>query len=196
MRIIIIANGEPPTRADLNQWLRPNATLICADGGARAALRFGLRPHHAIGDFDSVGEGELQQLEKLGTQLHRHPAAKNETDLELALMFAAQLSQADATREIIVLGAMGGRIDHQLANMMLLAMPMLQGCRVVMAHRPDEIMLVDARRSPTEITSARPGRRCGFAHPVWGRCTRPSHRRVAVCAARRTAAVWPSAWRE
>ncbi len=150
-RIIIIANGEPPTQADLAQWLRANTTLICADGGAKAALRFGLRPHHAIGDFDSVSDDELRQLEELGTQLQRHPPAKNETDLELALMFAAHLTQDEAIREIIVLGAMGGRIDHELANMMLLAMPSLQGCRVVIAHQPNEIMLIDARRSPTQL---------------------------------------------
>jgi thiamine pyrophosphokinase len=150
MRIVIIANGEPPTEADVNDWLQPNTMLMCADGGAKAALRFGLRPQHAIGDFDSLNEIEIQQLEALGTRLHRHSAAKDETDLELALMFATQLMQAPG--EIVVLGAMGGRIDHELANIMLLAMPCLQGHRVVIAHGADQLCLIDARREPSQIT--------------------------------------------
>jgi thiamine pyrophosphokinase len=150
MQIVIIANGEPPTRADIDRWLGPADTLICADGGARAALGFGLQPHHAIGDFDSVSEDELQQLGALGTQLHRHPPAKDETDLELALTFAA--THFHTTREIIVMGAMGGRIDHELANMMLLAMPVLQDRRVVISHSPNQISLIDARRNPSSST--------------------------------------------
>ena len=149
MRIIIIANGEPPAQADVDKWLRATDTLMCADGGAKTALQFGLHPQHVIGDFDSLDTNELHQLEQLGAQLHRHPTAKDETDLELALAFAAQL--APAANEIIVLGALGGRIDHELANMMLLAMPILQGRRVVMAHGPDEIMLIDTRQSPSQL---------------------------------------------
>src|SRR5215213_4880097 len=88
MRIIVIANGNPPSPQDVQRWHQAQDLLICADGGATAALRLGLRPHHAVGDFDSLSAEDVRRLEHLGTELHRHPPAKDETDLELALLLA------------------------------------------------------------------------------------------------------------
>jgi thiamine pyrophosphokinase len=164
MRTVIIANGEPPTPRDIERWLRPGDQLICADGGARAALALDLCPQHVIGDFDSLTEDDLRKLEARGAQLHRHSPRKDETDLELALLFAARggatedtestevekikdsmSSVSSVANEIIVLGAMGGRRDHELANMLLLAMPQLRHARVTLAHGDERIFLIDAR---------------------------------------------------
>lgn len=155
MRIIIIANGTPPAQRDIERWLRTGDTLLCADGGAKAALALNLSPQHVIGDFDSLTDDELIELQQRGATLHRHPTHKDETDLELALLMAMQLpspptplSQGEG-REVIVLGAMGGRIDHELANMLLLAMPALKGARVVLAHGDERLFLIDARDGKT-----------------------------------------------
>jgi thiamine pyrophosphokinase len=152
MRVVIIANGEPPTQHDIARWLRTGDRLICADGGAKAALALGLRPQHVIGDFDSLTESDLAELVRRGTTLHRHSPRKDETDLELALLFAMRsltpttLSEREGQRsEIIVLGARGGRIDHELANILLLAMPAMRGTRVIIAHGPERMWLIDAR---------------------------------------------------
>ena len=147
MRTVIFANGEPPLAADLQRWLRPGDDIICADGGARTALRHGLRPHVVIGDFDSLDASELDALVGGGAQMLRHPTTKDETDLELALLHAAQRAPGG---EIVVLGALGGRIDHALANMLLLAMPALRGCDACIAHGAERIVLVDARFAPSE----------------------------------------------
>ncbi len=149
-RAIIIANGEPPSRADVQRWLREGDVLICADGGTRAALALNLSPHHVVGDFDSLPEDVVRALQAQGTQLHRHPTRKNETDLELALLLATQLTPRPEA--IVVLGALGGRLDHALANMLLLAMPALRGWSVVLAHGPERAMLIDAREAPTTLT--------------------------------------------
>jgi thiamine pyrophosphokinase len=138
MRIVIIANGDPPEAGDLEQWLRAGDTLLCADGGARAALKFGLHPLRVIGDFDSLSEAELHALEQGGAQIERHPTHKDETDLELALMVAAALHPG----EIIVLGALGGRLDQTVANVMLLAMPLLVNCRTVIASGGEQTFLI------------------------------------------------------
>ena len=145
MRSVIIANGDPPGDSDLARWLHPGAQLICADGGARVALRHGLRPSHVIGDFDSLDEAELARLAAGGAQLHRHPPAKNETDLELALALAGP-------GEIVILGALGGRIDQTLANLLLLTLPALRGRMVIIAHDPEQIQLLDARAGPAALT--------------------------------------------
>jgi thiamine pyrophosphokinase len=165
MRIIIIANGTPPAQRDIERWLRAGDTLLCADGGAKAALALGLSPQHVIGDFDSLTADELSALQSRGATLHRHPAHKDETDLELALLMAIQIFNTENTErnktfskpsvisvvkeEIVVLGAMGGRIDHELANMLLLAMPALKGARVVLAHGAEQLFAIDARDGET-----------------------------------------------
>jgi thiamine pyrophosphokinase len=162
MRTVIIANGEPPTSSDIAHWLRPGDQLICADGGARVALALNLCPQHVIGDFDSLSAEDLTELEKRGAQLHRHSPRKDETDLELALLFAISslfpfrgpsaraLGTAGEGVEITVLGAMGGRRDHELANMLLLAMPQLKSARVTLAHNGERLFLIDARDEATE----------------------------------------------
>ena len=142
MRTVIIANGEPPTATDLQQWLRADDTLICADGGARAALKYGLHPQCVIGDFDSLSEAELQALEKGGAQLRRHPTRKNETDLELALLYATSIGSDSGSDEIVVLGALGGRLDQTVANVMLLAMPALANYRILIASGDERTFLI------------------------------------------------------
>lgn len=137
MRAVIIANGDPPTASDIQTWLRPGDTLICADGGGRAALALNLSPQHVIGDFDSLTEAELRALAKRGATLHRYPTHKDETDLELALLHAAQKH-----REIVILGACGGRLDQTLANVMLLAMPQLAKVRALIAHGRERTFLI------------------------------------------------------
>jgi thiamine pyrophosphokinase len=145
MRTVILANGEPPSEADVARWLQPGDRLICADGGARVALRLGLKPHAVVGDFDSLDPGELTALEAGGAVLLRFPPAKDETDLELALL------RYGLSGEVVILGAMGGRIDHELANMLLLAMPALRDAHVQIAHGRDQIELIDARETPAML---------------------------------------------
>src|SRR3954467_10916801 len=94
--------------ADLRPYLdlMQQADLrIAADGGARHFLELGLLPHLAIGDFDSLPPALLVKLEDHDVEIERHPAHKDETDLELALLRALQRG----ARRIVVLAALGGR---------------------------------------------------------------------------------------
>ncbi len=123
MRTVIIANGERPTQDTVHRWLRPGDRLVCADGGARHALTLGLRPQVVVGDMDSLDEPAQAQLKALGARLVVHPAAKDETDLELALLLALQ----EGATELVVLGGLGGRLDQLIANVLLLTLPQLEG---------------------------------------------------------------------
>ncbi len=131
MRIVIFANGiiENPV-AEAERWVRPDDCVVAADGGTRHTLDAGLMPDHVIGDLDSLSPEQRARLEAARTTLYAHPPAKDETDLELALTWAA--AQPDVT-EIVVLGAFGGRPDQALANLLLLALPALAGREVIIA---------------------------------------------------------------
>lgn len=117
MNAVIVANGEMQAHARLKElWLRAKLR-IAADGGARNARALRIAPHSVIGDLDSLDDETRAWLEKNNCEFLRYPPAKDETDLELAL----QLAQARGADEITLLGALGGRPDHFLANVLVLA---------------------------------------------------------------------------
>ena len=116
-RIIIFANGDLPDLNKARALLRSGDHIICADGGTRHALALNLKPHLIIGDMDSTDKSQLQKLRDEGVEVELFPRDKNETDLELAINRAIELD-AD---EIIIVAALGGRLDQTLANISLLA---------------------------------------------------------------------------
>jgi len=130
MRVVIFANGLMADAAvDVRAWTRPGDHFVAADGGARHAMAAGIRLHHVIGDMDSLDRGLRRRLEEMGAEFHIAPVAKDETDLELALMWAAAQPHI---HEIVILGAFGGRPDQALANLLLLALPELASHHVLM----------------------------------------------------------------
>lgn len=152
MRIIIFANGvmDDP-HADAVRWIAPEDIIIAADGGTRHALDAGVAPQHIIGDLDSLGSETHVQLEAAGTVFHAHPPAKDETDLELALLWAAE----QTPHTIVVLGALGGRPDQALANLLLLALPALEGREVILAD--NEWMIQCLRGGEALVLRGAPG---------------------------------------
>lgn len=116
-RIVIFANGELPDLDKARAILREDDTILCADGGTRHASSLDLKPALVIGDMDSADSAHLQTLQADGVLIERHPRDKNETDLELAIAKAVEL----APREIVILAALGGRLDQTLANIALLS---------------------------------------------------------------------------
>ena len=79
--------------------------MIAADSGIDLALALGLHVDVAIGDFDSVSAAGLATVEAAGALVERYPAAKDATDLELALDAAIALEPAHV---IVVGGAADG----------------------------------------------------------------------------------------
>jgi thiamine pyrophosphokinase len=126
MYAVIIANAPDLEIAPYAAQFGAAELLIAADGGALPLLRAGLRPHIVIGDMDSLDDASLRALGEQGAELRRYPREKDATDLELALLHTA----AAGATEIDVLGGLGGRWDHTLANVALLALPELIGRRV------------------------------------------------------------------
>jgi thiamine pyrophosphokinase len=117
MRAVVFVNGEVRDYATLARWLRPGDHLIGADGGTRHILALNLMPAAVVGDLDSLEAETVAELISQGVDVERYPVAKDQTDLELAIERALR-SGAD---EILLLGALGGRLDQTLANLLILA---------------------------------------------------------------------------
>ena len=109
--VIVIASGPGPDVA------MPDAeTVVAADGGLDRAFALGVAVDVVIGDLDSVSDAALAAAEAAGTRVVRHPAAKDATDLELALDEAIALG----ARRVLVVASAEGRLDHLLASLELL----------------------------------------------------------------------------
>ena len=114
--IVVVAGGHSLSEAPCPRCPH-GAMVIAADGGVDRALALGLHVDLAIGDFDSVSAAGLAAAEAAGARVERHPTAKDATDLELALDAAVALGPA----RIVVVGSGGGRLDHLLGSVLLLA---------------------------------------------------------------------------
>ena len=90
--------------------MRPGDFLIAADAGYSEVLAKGLTPDLAVGDFDSLGSVPE------GVEVVRHPVMKDDTDMMLAI----KLGFESGFTRFFIYGALGGRLDHTLANIQAL----------------------------------------------------------------------------
>ncbi|HWQ24301.1 MAG TPA: thiamine diphosphokinase [Gaiellaceae bacterium] len=116
--VVVVAGGEAPApEAALGVPL--GAPVIAADGGLEHARALGLEVALVVGDLDSASPEAVAAAKAAGVRVERHPAAKDATDLELALEAALALAPA----RVLVLAGAGGRLDHLLSTLLLLGSP-------------------------------------------------------------------------
>lgn len=120
-RAVIFANGSLPDPEPARALLRADDVLLAADGGSRHARALGLNPAVIVGDLDSLDPSFRPLIDSGQVEVILYPGDKDETDLELALDYAVEHN----IREILIVGALGGRLDQTLGNLALLAAPRL-----------------------------------------------------------------------
>ena len=142
MNALIVADGDIPPRAAFERLMPgPEADLVvAADGGALKATALGLRPHVVVGDADSLTAAEAERLRAAGAEVVIHAAAKDESDTELALREAIDRG----AQSVLIIGAFGGaRLEHTIANLLLLCLPELEGRDVRMADGSSTVRLLE-----------------------------------------------------
>jgi len=137
-RAVIVSGGS------LGDWtlqeIGPNDQIIGVDRGALFLIRHGITPHVAIGDFDSVTAQELEEIRSGSTHTEAcDPVHKNWTDTEWAFHWA--LAQQPA--EIVLVGALGTRFDHSLANVHLLSIALRKGVACAILDKHNRIVAVN-----------------------------------------------------
>lgn len=93
-----------------------NIDIIGVDYGAYLCAKQGLKMKLAIGDFDSCCNEEFQLIQNSCDQIIKLPCEKDDTDSEYAIKFAYSLGY----QKLYLYGCLGGRVDHELANLYLL----------------------------------------------------------------------------
>ena len=125
MRTVVVAHGD--VDASDRDLVVGAGTVIAADGGAFALERWGIVPDLVVGDLDSLGPERARALGARGAKVVPFPPAKDESDTELAMRYAL----ATGADDIVLLGLFGGeRLDHALANAMLVADPAYRDAHV------------------------------------------------------------------
>lgn len=157
MRAVVLVNGQVTDYMPLARWLDEAGYVVAADGGVRHCQALGRAPHVIVGDLDSAPPELVARFQAQGSQVERHPPAKDKTDLELAVERAIR----DGATEVVILGGLGGRLDQTVANLLLLArtdwpVPILlaEGDQVARVVRGGEVLRLDL--PPGALVSALP----------------------------------------
>ncbi len=183
MRILISLNGPILDAAACRSIARQCDYLVCADGGARHLVAMGLTPDLLVGDLDSIDAASLRWMREKGVRIDRYPVEKDWTDSELAFEAALAVPRT-GTAEIWMIGAIGDRVDHMLANLGLASRHTGGGVRVwltdgraymVYLKGPETLRVdLDERGLDDPVVSVVPSPGCllsgvtleGFAYPL------------------------------
>ena len=138
-RALIVAASSADQLANLRD--RP-PLLIAADSGLHAVLDRGWTPDLVIGDLDSATAAAVETARSAGAAVETADIGKDETDLELAL--AAAITRGATDLRIVVRS--DGRLDHQLANLAVLAAPQFAAAQISGAIGEHEVWVIRGER--------------------------------------------------
>ncbi|MBM3123650.1 MAG: thiamine diphosphokinase [Chloroflexi bacterium] len=136
-RVLIFKNGELPDPDSVRGLIQDDDFILSVDGGTRHVLSLGRIPHLVVGDLDSIVPQDRTKLDEMGVDFVVHPKEKDQTDLELAIEIALSRNPA----KILLLAALGGRLDHTLGNISLLTDPRLETIETALEDGRTELQL-------------------------------------------------------
>lgn len=119
METLIVAGGDIE-KEDLERYYKEHNTrlnIIAVDRGLEILYQLNIMPNHVVGDFDSVSNEILQDYQDNPQVIfHQYNPEKDNTDTDIAIQLAIQLNSSMIT----IMGALGKRIDHAIANIHIL----------------------------------------------------------------------------
>ena len=139
MRAVVFAGAKIADYSFCQEYMKPGDTIICCDGGLVHAKALKLHPDYIVGDFDSVPPEVLKEYLSQEIPIKQVPTQKDETDMELGLDLAVNIGATD----IIIMGGIGSRFDHTLANAHLLLQLLKKGVRGRLVDEKNCVELID-----------------------------------------------------
>lgn len=142
MKTLIVTGGSVDT-IFMKSFMMHNTYdyIIGVDKGVEYLHNLQLMPNLVMGDFDSANSKVLQQyLNNDKVTVERFIAEKDETDTHLAIIEAIN----KGSNEIDIIGGIGSRIDHTLANINVLMIPLEKGIKCRLINRNNIISLINS----------------------------------------------------
>lgn len=142
MRRCVVIGGADIGRYDrIRGYLREGDFYICCDSGLRHREGLGIVPDLIVGDFDS------HEDPRMAVETIRLPREKDDTDT----VFAVKEALSRGFGDFLLVGAIGGRLDHTLGNVSLLLMLDARGKTAAALDDFSELEAVSG--SPARISS-------------------------------------------
>ncbi|MBF8982194.1 thiamine diphosphokinase [Lutibacter sp. B2] len=141
MKCLIVANGRIESLSFIEKIIKEHDYIICADGGAKHLFKLKIMPNVIIGDLDSIDEESKHYFYENKVEFYKFPSKKDYTDTELAIRYATKKN----AKEITIIGAIGTRMDHTLANITLLLPLVKKNIKAKMIDENNEIMVIDKK---------------------------------------------------
>lgn len=141
MTALIVCSGSINDYSYHKKYFERAQFVVCVDGGAKHIRKFGLVPDVLIGDLDSISAEDLEYFKDMKVKIIKYPSQKEMTDTEIAINYAID----NGYKEVVIIGGIGTRIDHSLANILLLKQLLEKGIKGTLANEKNEITLTKDR---------------------------------------------------
>lgn len=138
-KCVIVASGNIENMNLHKKILEEADLIICADGGLKYLNEISIDPDIILGDFDSVDENLILKYRKKDIPIFDFPARKDATDSELAIDYAIK----SQPKEVVMIGVLGSRLDHTLANMHMLKKFDKHNIKAMIVNNKNEIHFVN-----------------------------------------------------
>lgn len=143
MTVVHVFVGGDPVSRERIAGLAPFDLVVAADSGAELAAEAGVTVDVLVGDLDSISRETLERVFDDETVIESHLPGKDATDLELAMEVALR----SAPTEIVFVGGGGGRLDHLLGNVAVIAAPVARDASVSWVTERETAYVVRGRKS-------------------------------------------------
>lgn len=138
---ILVITGGTISQEFIKKHLYENVyeLIIAVDRGLAIAKDLNLNVDHIVGDFDSINKEILNEYKELPTVIHSYSPIKDETDTSIAMELALSYNP----KSIMILGGLGSRFDHSLANIYLLSLALKKEVEACIIDENNKIYLKD-----------------------------------------------------
>lgn len=140
MKAVIFGGANINDYSFCEEYIK-ESIVVCCDGGMRHAFKLGIIPDVIVGDFDSADSSTIDYFKSKNVPFKTYPTHKDETDIELGLDAAMEKGATDIT----IIGGIGSRIDHTLANCHLLLYLLKKGINARIVNENNEIVVIDKK---------------------------------------------------
>ncbi|MCI8795378.1 MAG: thiamine diphosphokinase [Dorea sp.] len=151
-RAVIVSGGELDEELTLREiGERGTGCVIAVDRGLEFLYSHQIVPDYIVGDFDSVSREivDYYRVQK-NVPVRAHNPVKDASDTELAI----RLAMTVGSKELLILGATGGRLDHLWANIQSLMIPFKAGIDAKIIDRQNLVRIIGGGETRLEKSKA------------------------------------------
>lgn len=139
-KALLVSGGREVSKSLIEKY--SDRFIIIADGGAKILRKYGLKADLLLGDLDSIDDESLDFIKRSGIKISKFPTKKDLTDTHLCVEYLLESGFDD----IVIIGALGTRLDHELANVSILKKLYRKNIKAKIEDNNNEVYYVEEGR--------------------------------------------------